>query len=186
MPRLYLVRHGKAAAGYGDDVDPGLDEEGRRQADAAAERLAGLGPLPIITSPLRRTRETAAALERRWNTMAVVDPAVAEIPSPSEDLAARHQWLQGALASTYDELGPRYSSWRTMVTELLLRLRDDTVIVTHFVAINAAIGIATGDDRVMCHPVSNASISVFDHDHQSLTFVGTDLPDIGADRSDIR
>ncbi|HEY3101908.1 MAG TPA: histidine phosphatase family protein, partial [Methylomirabilota bacterium] len=54
--RLYLVRHGKAAASFSEARDPGLDDAGAAQAEAMAERLAPLGPLPIITSPLRRTR----------------------------------------------------------------------------------------------------------------------------------
>ncbi len=171
MPRLYLVRHGQASAGWGEDPDPGLDDVGRRQAETMADTLAPLGPLPMLTSPLRRTRETASALEHRWGTMAVVDAAVAEIPAPSDDLAERHAWLQTALGSTWTELGPRYVSWRTMVTDLLLGLREDTVIITHFVAINAAIGRATEDDRVMVAPVGNASITVFEHDRKILTLV---------------
>lgn len=173
MPRLYLVRHGQAAAGYGDDPDPGLDDLGHQQAEAMALQLAPIGPIPMLTSPLQRTRQTAAALERQWGTMAVVDPAVAEIPAPSDDLAERHAWIQQALASTWTDLGPRYTSWRTMVTDLFLRIREDTVIVTHFVAINAAIGVATGDDRVMCARVDNASVTIIDHDHKTLTVVQT-------------
>ena len=48
MARLYLVRHGKAAAGWGADADPGLDEIGRNQAEQMAQGLVGLGPLPLI------------------------------------------------------------------------------------------------------------------------------------------
>src|SRR5204863_69523 len=81
----YLVRHGKAAASFSEARDPGLDEAGAAQAEAMAERLAPLGPLPIISSPLRRTRETAMPLERRWRFTARVEPAVGEIPSPSDD-----------------------------------------------------------------------------------------------------
>ena len=66
MPRLFLVRHGRATGGYGADLDPGLDDLGRAQAAATAERLGPLGPLPMITSPLRRAREPAAALEARF------------------------------------------------------------------------------------------------------------------------
>lgn len=173
MPRLYLVRHGRAAAGYADDLDPGLDDVGVDQAVAMADRLISLGPLPMITSPLRRARETAAELERRWHTMALVDAAVSEIPSPTDDLTERHAWLAKALTGTFTDLGPRYQSWRTMVTELFLNQREDIVIVTHFVAINAAIGVATGDDRVMCAAVGNASVTVFDHDNKVLQLVET-------------
>ena len=47
--KLYLVRHGHAAAGWGDHPDPGLDALGRAEAEAMAERLAPLGPLPLVS-----------------------------------------------------------------------------------------------------------------------------------------
>ena len=62
MPRLHLVRHGRATGGWDVDPDPGLDPLGVEQADRLVERLAPLGPLPVVTSPLRRCRETAAPL----------------------------------------------------------------------------------------------------------------------------
>jgi len=180
MTLLFLVRHGHAAGGYGEDADPGLDDLGRRQAEAMADQLAALGPLPIITSPLARARETAAALEKRWNTMAVVDPSVSEIPSPTDDLEERHAWLQQAMGGTWGDLGPRYTSWRTMVTDLLLQFHHDTVVVTHFILINAAIGRATGDDRLMCAPVGNASITLMEHDGKVLRIVEAGEHDLAA------
>jgi broad specificity phosphatase PhoE len=62
MATLYLVRHGQAAASWGEDPDPGLNALGHGQAArmaAALAALAALGPMPIMISPLRRTRETA-------------------------------------------------------------------------------------------------------------------------------
>ena len=61
---ITLVRHGKAAAGW-EDKDPPLDDTGRAQAEAMALAM-GDEPRPLFVSPLRRTRETAAALERLW------------------------------------------------------------------------------------------------------------------------
>ena len=48
------------------EKDPGLDDLGHAQAKAAALILAPLGPLPIITSPLTRTRETSRPLAEIW------------------------------------------------------------------------------------------------------------------------
>jgi broad specificity phosphatase PhoE len=171
MARLHLVRHAQAEAGWGDQADPGLSELGRQQADEMADRLAPVGPLPIMTSPLARARETAAALEHRWNILAVVDPGVGEVPSPSEDLVERHDWLRQALGSTWTALGPRYLSWRTMVTELLIGIPHDTVVVTHFVLINAALGRAMGRDEVVVGPVGNASVTVFENEGHELRLV---------------
>src|SRR5256885_2204958 len=52
MSRIYLVRHGRAAADWGSHEDPGLDEIGRAQAETMANELAPRGPLPLIASPL--------------------------------------------------------------------------------------------------------------------------------------
>jgi broad specificity phosphatase PhoE len=171
MAKIYLVRHAEAATDWGShDPDPGLSEKGRAQADAMADRLAPLGPLPLRTSPLRRARETAAALEKRWSTMALVDPGVGEVPSPAPDESAgdRRDWLRTAMASTWADLGPRWQSWRTMVVELLLGIGEDTVVVSHFVLINAALGRASGRDEVLVTPVGNASVTVFDNGDQEL------------------
>jgi broad specificity phosphatase PhoE len=171
VPRLYLVRHAEAAGGWADGADPRLSPRGVTQAEAMADRLAPLGPLPLITSPLRRARETAGALEGRWHTMGLVEPGVGEVPSPTENLAERQAWLQQALRSTWTELGPRYKSWRTMVTRLVMGLPQDTVVVTHYVLVNAVLGVAAGDDRVAIAPVGNASVTVVDVDHHKLTVV---------------
>ena len=76
MPRIYMVRHGRAAANFGQSLDPGLDDLGREQAQAVAKRLAPLGPLPILSSPLARTRETSIPLSKMWDRKPVIEPAV--------------------------------------------------------------------------------------------------------------
>ena len=85
MPRLSLVRHGRAA-GWDTDPDPGLDALGQRQAQAVATRLAPVGPQLILCSPLRRCWETSAPLVARRHTLSTrisitrwrSHPAVAE------------------------------------------------------------------------------------------------------------
>jgi broad specificity phosphatase PhoE len=160
MAHLHLVRHGHAAASYGDDHDPGLDDEGRRQAEAVAERLAPIGPLPILTSPLRRCRETAAPLAARWGTTPAVEPAITEVAAPSDDLRTRSEWLQRALAGRWSDLEAAPRRWREALVDRLLTLDTDAVLFTHFVAVNAVIGWATGDDRVMIDPVGYCSVTV--------------------------
>lgn len=169
--RVVLVRHARAAAGWGEDPDPGLDDEGRRQAEVAAAALAPAGPLPVLVSPLRRARETAAPLERLWGVEAVVDPAVGEVPSPVEDLAGRAAWLRTAMGGRWIDLAPEVDGWRRSVVDRLLALTADTVVVSHFVAINAAVGAATGDDRVVCFRPGNCSQTVLEVDGGTLRLV---------------
>lgn len=159
-----LVRHGRAAAGWDADPDPGLDATGRDQARAVADLLGPRGPLPILVSPLRRTRETAAPLEALWGP-AVVEPAVAEIPSPvGVPMAERTTWLRAAMVGRWSDLPPDYRAWRDAVVERLLRVDSDAVVVSHFVAINAVVGAALGDDRVVVFAPDNASCTVVEHD----------------------
>jgi broad specificity phosphatase PhoE len=173
VPRVLLVRHGRAAASFGEDRDPPLSEIGHAQAEAMALSVAPLGPLTVVTSPLRRTRETAAPVERLWGVEARVEPAVAEVPSPPgttgepgpatalssgpsggpagpTSLAWRGPWLSDLLARRWDEVDPFVVEWRNRVLAALSALDADTVVTTHFVAINVAVGRATGDPRVAC------------------------------------
>jgi broad specificity phosphatase PhoE len=168
---IRLVRHGQAAAGFSDDHDPGLDELGVDQATVMAATLAPLGPLPIVVSPLRRTRETARPLERSWGVTGVVDARVAEIPSPTDDLAERGAWLRAAMAVTWADLGPDLEAWRAALVQAVVSLRSDTVVVSHFIAINAVIGAAIGDDRVMHTSPANCSITTVDTAGGSLAVV---------------
>jgi broad specificity phosphatase PhoE len=172
MPRLVLVRHGRAASGWGDHLDPGLDELGRAQAHAAAEALAESGPQPIVMSPLRRTRETAEPLEARWNTQGRIEPAVGEVPSPTPDLTARVEWLRKFMVSTWDIQPPDLQAWRNSLIGALLALPQDTVVFTHFIAINVAVGAATGDARVTCFAPDYCSRNLFETDGERLVLLG--------------
>ncbi|QGG94817.1 histidine phosphatase family protein [Actinomarinicola tropica] len=162
MPRLHLVRHGAAAAGYSEDPDPGLDDMGRVQAVQVAAALATKGPLPILVSPLRRCRETAAPLEALWGATATVEAGVAEVAAPTDDLAERGAWLRRAMAGTWDELEDAPRAWRTRLLDTLAAVGTDTVVVTHFIAINAVLGAASADDRVLVARLDNGSITTVD------------------------
>lgn len=163
MTRIYLVRHGRAAAGWNTDPDPGLDDVGRHQAAEMTTRLAQLGPLDLVTSPLRRCQETATGLAVAWKTVPRVEPGVAEIPSPEGvAMADRVEWLRLAMAGTWSAMGPRYTAFRDGVARTVRELPNDTVVTSHFIAINAVIGAALGDDRMVIRSLDNCSVSVVD------------------------
>ncbi len=169
--RLYLVRHGKAAARWDQDRDPGLDDTGRAQAEAMAAALGPLGPLPLIASPLRRTRETAVPLEAAWAASARIEPRVAEIRSPTDDLAERRVWLDAVMTGTWSVQPPVLHDWRQAVIDVLVAIDQETVVVSHFVAINAAVGAATGDDRVIGFRPDNCSVTVMEVAGRALRLV---------------
>ena len=166
MPTIVMVRHGRAAAGFGSHRDPGLDDVGRAQAEATAEELAARfeEPVPIYSSPLMRAQETAAVLARRWGSEVILEPRVAEIPSPTQDLRERARWLQGVMAGRWADLPPDLIRWRQEMIDCVLGFETDAVVFCHFIAINVVVGAATGDEKLI----------VFQPDNASATDIGTD------------
>ncbi len=128
-----------------------------------ADRLEPLGPLPLVSSPLARCQETAAVLAARWNSSARIEPMVAEIPSPDGiPMGQRIDWLREAMAGTWNQLGQRYVEFRDGVAGYLASIDRDTVVASHFIAINAAIGAATNDDAVVIRSLDNCSVTIID------------------------
>ena len=73
---IFLIRHGEAAASWGDHPDPGLSDLGRGQAEAVSGILEKLGATSAISSPMQRCRETAQPFEARAGLTAKVVPDV--------------------------------------------------------------------------------------------------------------
>ncbi len=126
-------------------------------------RLGPLGPLDLVTSPLLRCQETARGLAKAWNAVPRIEPGVAEIPSPEGvAVADRVEWLRLAMAGTWSAMGARYTSFRDGVAETVRALPNDTVVTSHFIAINAVIGAALSDDRLVIRSLDNCSVTVID------------------------
>jgi len=177
---VHLVRHGKPQASWGDhgaDPDPGLDDEGHAQAKAAARALLALPPeerpVRVVSSPLRRCRETAEPLAELLGVDPVIEADVAEIPTPA-DLAAeaRPGWLRQAFTGEWRDIsGDRdYARWAAGVAAACAR-HPQAAIFSHFVAINAAVGAAVGDARVRQFEPGHAAITTFRIDQGVLQLV---------------
>ena len=72
---IYLVQHGDKVRLPGD---PGLTELGKDQAAATARWLEGAGLQALFSSPLRRARETAAAIAAATGLPVQVDDRLRE------------------------------------------------------------------------------------------------------------
>jgi probable phosphoglycerate mutase len=179
VARIYLIRHGEAI-GY-EDSDPGLSELGHDQARRVAQRLDEIAgaPIDLITSPLRRARETAQPLAALWSTEALVDDAVRELPSPGTH-GERRPWLRAALRSTFAELGDQQRDWRASILRALSQRDRDTAVFTHALVISAVVGHLTDDDRVLGFLPANTSITVVDVADGRLSLV-----ERGAGRDDV-
>jgi phosphohistidine phosphatase len=84
--RLFLVRHAEAAPGEPDDLRP-LTPAGRDAARALAQKLAGEHPEAVVSSPLLRARETAAAIAEASGVTAETDQRLAP-GATADDLRA--------------------------------------------------------------------------------------------------
>ena len=84
---LFLVRHAHAEKGDPDDLRP-LSERGREEAREVARRLAAhdTPPALVLTSPLRRARQTAEPIAHATGAELRVDERIA--PGLTPDLLA--------------------------------------------------------------------------------------------------
>ena len=175
MTTVRLVRHGQASAGWGIDPDPDLDDLGRSQAEAVAARLddlVGEATPEVWTSPLLRCRNTAEPFRQRRGVDALVEEAVREIPSPPGMAASeRADWLRSAMDGTWSDLGGEFVAYRDHLVKLVAAIERDTVVFSHFIAINAIIGACSGDDRLVIRTLDNTSITTVDVTDGILTLV---------------
>ena len=158
MTRLYLVRHGEAAASWAEAPDPGLSAHGLEQAEQAAAALAERGITTILSSPLARATATAAPLAARLGRPVTVDRRYRELPS-TVPLPERAAWLAGIMRACWDEVDAELGSWREQAWNALLRCREPTVVFTHFMLINAVVSRATGIEHTVCFEPDNGSIT---------------------------
>lgn len=81
--RVLLWRHGRTAwnveGRFQGQLDPPLDKVGRGQAAQAADVLAALRPTAVVTSDLRRARETAEELGTAAGLSVRAEPRLREI-----------------------------------------------------------------------------------------------------------
>jgi probable phosphoglycerate mutase len=79
MTELIVIRHGQTdwnlEPRFQGQVDVPLNAVGRDQARRLADLLAAERPAVLLSSDLKRTRETAAPLARAWGLDAECDPA---------------------------------------------------------------------------------------------------------------
>ena len=182
---IVLVRHGvtkhtsakRFSGGLGGD-NPPLSDEGRAQARAAAEWLAGLGDRvdAVLASPVRRTRETAAVVADALGLPVEEEPGFAEMEFGEWDgltfleVAERDQAGLDAWLGSVDVPPPGGESFRQVqsrVLEGLSRVLEahagrTVVVVSHVTPIKTLVAHAMGAplEAVFRMELSPASISV--------------------------
>lgn len=178
MARLYLIRHGKPSSTWGGhDDDPGLDATGLAQAEAARDWLLSRPqaerPSLVVSSPLRRCRETAAPTAAALGVPADIDPIVGEIPTPRDLSAeARPAWLRAAFEGTWAGIQGDldYDAWRGQIVQSLAG-RGNTAVFSHYVAINGVVSKLLGDERVLAFRPDHASITILETDGEGVRLI---------------
>ncbi|MFJ9394864.1 bifunctional RNase H/acid phosphatase [Streptomyces californicus] len=180
---LVLLRHGETAltpqkrfSGSGG-TDPELSATGRDQAERAAEHFAALGTVQeIVSSPLRRCRETAAAVAARLGLDVHVDEGLRETDFGAwegltfGEVRERHgddltAWLASPDAAptgggeSFAEVAERVAAARDRI---VARYAGRTVLlVTHVTPIKTLVRLALGapPEALFRMELSAASIS---------------------------
>lgn len=158
--KLYLVRHGEAAARWSQSRDPGLSECGRQQARSICERFCDHTPMKVVTSPLLRARETAAPLAAMWGVDVRADDAYRELPS-LVSFEERAAWLKRVMQGTWDEVDEALVNWRDIAWCAFKSIDTDAIVFSHFMLINAILGRLTGDDRLVSFEPDYISVTAF-------------------------
>lgn len=203
---VVLVRHGETAMtvarGYSGSSEPGppLNEHGERQAHAAASLVDRVGrdlwgdieyPSEVLASPMVRTRQTAGIIAERLGLPVRVEPLVQEADfgewqgRTAEQIEAR--W-PGLLEPWHTQADVRPPGGESIVDVgvRLSRVYDDllateagrtVVIVSHAVAIRAALGVAMGANpgswsQLRVAPASVSIVRLFQDKRHEIAVAG--------------
>jgi ribonuclease H / adenosylcobalamin/alpha-ribazole phosphatase len=172
---LVLVRHGvtthtteKRFSGGLASANPGLSDEGRAQVTAVADWLAPLAERvdAVVSSPVRRTRESADILGRRLGHEVVEEPGFAEMEFGSwdgltfTDVAERHQAdLEAWLGSLDVAPGGTGESFRTVEARVLAGLQR--LLEAHPGKTLVVVSHVTPIKTLVAHAVDAPLLSVF-------------------------
>ena len=175
---LYLVRHGEAAAKWGEHSDPGLSALGQSQAvDACRFLLDQLtGGARLYSSPLARAQGTAIPLANALEQKPLIDDRIREIPAPVP-LPERQNWLRGFMDERWEAQPDSLHQWRQSALDLMLEQTGDAVFFTHFLVINAIVGNVLDHPNTLYFWPDNGSVTHLrmHNDQLELVALGRDM-----------
>jgi broad specificity phosphatase PhoE len=168
---MILVRHGQSEFNVIFSVtrrdpgirDPRLTDEGRRQAEAAAEALSGHGIERLIASPYSRALETAEIVATRLDVAITVEPLVGERAAFACDVGTRRgdlkaRWPHLALDHLAEEWWPALEesedglSARCAAFRAHMRAQRDwarVAVVSHWGFIRGLTGLTVQNGAVL-------------------------------------
>lgn len=168
--RIIFVRHGEPD--YARDC---LTDEGRVQAEAAAERLAGEGITRVYASPNGRARQTASATARRLGLPVVILDYMHEITWGGPDIPADgHPWTLGDWLMERENFDFYADDWQRHPWFKNNAATDDYRRVTaRFDALLQTFGYRHEGRRFLCDGASDETIAVFSHGGSGACVLGS-------------
>ena len=180
---MLLIRHGQSefnvvfsATRQDPGIrDPRLTDEGRRQAQQAAEAIARAGVTRIIASPYTRALETAEIIAERLDLPIAVDARIGEraafacdVGTPTPDLRARWPKLRldhldevwwPTLEESEAALGERCALFRCEIA----RRQDwaSLAVISHWGFIRGLTGLTVGNCAVLRFDPHRTEASLF-------------------------
>jgi broad specificity phosphatase PhoE len=86
-------------------------------------------------------------------------------------LEERVTWLRRLMEGSWRDVSRDLAEWREHCVATVAATQHDTVIFSHYVAINVIAGAAIGEDRVVVFSPDNCSVTVFETDGTKLSLV---------------
>tara|TARA_B110000495_G_C22897042_1_gene523376 strand:- start:185 stop:748 length:564 start_codon:yes stop_codon:yes gene_type:complete len=136
---LVLIRHGEASASWGEHIDPGLSNDGKKQAEKLIETFSeeNLENFKFISSPKLRAVETGQPLAMYYNKDLKIQNEFSEIPSEKISNDKKQNWLREVMSQDINTLPEEIKSWQDNIMNALSSINSDAVIFSHFMVINA-------------------------------------------------
>ena len=159
---ILLIRHGEAAASWDKENDPGLSNNGRKQAELLVDEplLQNLENYDFISSPKKRAMETSIPLKEKFNKEITVNNIFSEIPAKNIPNEQKFNWLKKTVTANIDSLPKDIHVWRNnIIKNIFDELEGDTVIFTHFMVINTVIGFVNKSNKIFNTQPSYTSIT---------------------------
>lgn len=178
---LSVIRHGRTEANASGlllgHLDPILDATGLAQAGAVGKRLSGAGPVDlIVSSPLRRTMQTAESIAAACGVEVTADERFIELdygewdgrPLTEVTVAQWTAWRSDVdfAPPGGESLGALGVRVRDALDDVAERAREQhVVVVTHVSPIKASVAwaLGVGDEvswRMFVAPASITTIAV--------------------------
>lgn len=168
--KILLIRHGKS---HQDSLDPGLCEDGVSEVEKVLKHLSSfdLEGFMGYTSPLLRCLETTRPISESTGVRFAVRPELMETPTflePGESYWVQsrkeefpeYDWPAG---EGWDVHYESYNSFRDRTHQILKKLPNRTILISHRGVVTNMAKLALCDEKVTQCGVPTASVTYIDN-----------------------